>query len=491
MKKWFWFFVLAATVAQAQTYTVQTVPDTKRVDNSYVSNPDNLITAETTSQLNQQLAALEQQTMAQVAVVLLTSIGTETDVDFAQSLFRLWGIGNSGNDNGLLILYVEDQRVIRFHTGYGLEGILPDVICKRIQTQLMVPRFREGNTDAGILAGVEEVIRIISNPEYAGEVAADKSSARSAMEWFVLIFMIGWAVILAIVFLANLSDGFSNSKHVSKRVPSASLSIGQWLLLVFLLPMALAYLLSTTGSWLLLAGGLYLYFDMLVLAKYNRIINRAHAWLSNGKLSVAQDFMKEHNVWDEWSLLFPLPFIFLGGRYRKLMAGLRTRPKQCKKCSRQMTLLRNAAEKDFLTEQQQLEKKIKSITYDVWQCTGCASTLIQKYPSEKKSYESCPKCGTVAYQSTSKILKPATFSETGKRRITSTCKYCAYTAEQESTIRKKEKRQPREPAISIKESIRLSSYDDRSDNSWYDNDNSSGGSWGGGDSGGGGASSRW
>ena len=242
MKNWFCIFILIASAANAQPYTVQTVPNTKLIDNSYVSNPNNLLGAETVKQINQQLAALEKQTTAQVAVVLLTSIGTETDVDFAQNLFRFWGVGKSGNDNGLLILYVEDQRVIRFHTGYGLEGILPDVVCKRIQTQLMLPHFREGNTDAGILAGVQEVIKIISNPDYAEEVTEKESSTRSALEWFVLIFMVGWTVIFATIFIVNLSTGYFATKEKSRQKPSASLSIGQWLLVVLVVPIGLAYL---------------------------------------------------------------------------------------------------------------------------------------------------------------------------------------------------------------------------------------------------------
>ncbi len=479
MKKWFWLFMLAAAVAQAQTYTVQTVPNTKRVDNSYVSNPDNLVTTETEYQLNQQLALLEQQTTVQVAVVLLTSIGTETDVDFAQDLFGLWGIGNSGNDNGLLILYVQDQRLIRFHTGHGLEGILPDAICKRIQTRFMVPHFREGNTDAGMLAGVEETIRIIGNPEYADEVRAHETPQTSAVEWAARIFSIVWVVILAIVFLANLSKGFSNSKNVSKHKPSASLSIGQWLLLVLLLPVMLAYLLGTTNSWLLLTGGLYVYFGMLVFMRYNRIIKRAYAWLRNNKLTEAQDFMKAHNVWDEWSLLFPLPFIFLIGRYRKMMEGLRTQPRQCKTCSRPMTLLKNAVAKNFLTEQQQFENNIKSIEYDVWQCTGCAATVIQKLPSDANNYVKCPKCKTCAYQSTYKILEEASVYATGRERVIKTCKYCNHTQQRVITIPKKEKERVANTSYSSG-----SSYDSGSSGS-------SGGSWGGGSSGGGGASSRW
>jgi len=485
MKNWFWIFILIAGVANAQSYTIQTVPNTKLIDNSYVSNPDNLISAETVNQLNQQLSALEKQTTAQIAVVLLTSIGTETDVDFAQNLLRHWGIGSEGNDNGLLILYVEDQRVIRFHTGYGLEGILPDVICKRIQTQLMLPRFREGNTDAGLLAGVGEVVKIISNPEYADEVTATESSTRSALEWFVLIFMIAWAVIWGVVFLVNLTTGHFDKKEGSKKIPPASLSLWQWLLMVLVVPIGLAYLLSLVSSWILLLAGLYVYFDLLIVAKYNRVIKVALNSLGKNKLPEIQNFMKEHNVWSEWALLFPVPFAFMGSRYRKIMDGLRTHPRQCQKCNQKMSIVPKGNENNFLTEQQQFEDKINSITYYVWQCQGCASTLIEKNPSDKNYYEKCSKCGTWASQSKLNTIKKPTLEEAGLQVKVTKCKYCNHTTELESITAKLKNRQRSYDSDST------SNDSDNSGSSSSDSDSSSSGSWGGGDSGGGGSSSKW
>lgn len=483
MKNWFWTLILFAGVAHAQPYTIQTVPNTKLIDNSYVSNPNNLMSAETVNQINQQLSVLEKQTTAQVAVVLVTSIGDETDADFAQNLFRFWGIGSSGNDNGLLILYVEDQRVIRFHTGYGLEGILPDVICKRIQTQLMLPRFREGDINAGMLAGVAEVIKIISNPEYATEVTATESSTRSALGWFVLIFMIGWAVIFSVIFLISLSTGHFDQKEGSKKMLSASLPIGQWVALILLIPIGLAYLLSLVGSWILVLAGLYVYCDLLIVAKYKRIIRTALQSVGKNKLPEIQNFMKEHNVWSEWALLFPLPFAFLGGRYKSIMGGLRTHPRQCQKCNQKMALLPKENASSLLTEQQQFEDKIQSINYYVWQCQGCASTLIEKIPSDKKYYQKCQKCGTWASQSKLNTIKKPTLNETGMQVKITKCKYCNHTTEHESITPKLQNHQKRYDSDSTSND---------SDGSWSSSSNSdSGGSWGGGDSGGGGASSKW
>src|SRR5687767_6031003 len=136
------FVGLLLTNGYAQ-YTVESIPNQKLIDNSYVSNPDHILDENTVASIDLILKSLEEKATVQVAVVAVNSIG-ETDIfDFAQDLFTTWGIGNKSNDNGLLLLLVKDQRTIRFHTGDGIEGTLPDAICKRIQRDYMVPRFKE------------------------------------------------------------------------------------------------------------------------------------------------------------------------------------------------------------------------------------------------------------------------------------------------------------------------------------------------------------
>ena len=170
------FLLFFTTLTFAQTYTVATVPNTKVVANSYVSDPDHLIHDTTIVAINNMLLDIEQKSTAQVSVVLLTSIGDASEFDFAQELFKTWGIGKAAKDNGLLILYVRDKKVIRFHTGFGLEGVLTDAVCKQIQTRFMVPYFREGNVDRAMIAGIDEVSKLVNNPSYQKEIR-DESSA--------------------------------------------------------------------------------------------------------------------------------------------------------------------------------------------------------------------------------------------------------------------------------------------------------------------------
>jgi uncharacterized protein len=136
---------------------------------------------ETQAEINRMLTLLEDSTGIQSMVVMLPSIGQEDIFDFAHNLFRHWGIGNKESNNGMLIVYVADQRKIRFTTGYGLEGILPDAMCKRIQSRYMIPHFREGNTDLGMLEGTKAVVSVLD-----GSMKADNTEEEVTL-WEILL----------------------------------------------------------------------------------------------------------------------------------------------------------------------------------------------------------------------------------------------------------------------------------------------------------------
>ena len=107
------------------------------------------------------LSQLEDSLSIEVTVVALPSIGEDIPAEFAHKLFEHWGIGKKADDNGLLILLVLDQRKVTFATGYGLEGVLPDALCFRIQQNEMVPWFRKNDFDRGITEGVRAVTLVL------------------------------------------------------------------------------------------------------------------------------------------------------------------------------------------------------------------------------------------------------------------------------------------------------------------------------------------
>ena len=144
----------------AVAYEVTTIPNVHVTDrNSYVSNPDGIISPEDAALMNAMAADLQKTMGIEMAVVAVESIGDNEPRMFATDLFKQWGLGQKGKDNGLLILLVTDpaKRAVVFETGYGLEGVLPDVICYRLQQRYMIPELKNGEYSRGMLRGVGAV----------------------------------------------------------------------------------------------------------------------------------------------------------------------------------------------------------------------------------------------------------------------------------------------------------------------------------------------
>lgn len=152
------FFCLLFSLQAQEVYTTKNIPKVHLQDKTrYVCNPANILSITACDSIDRMLYALEQQTGIETVVAVVPSIGSEDCFDFAHQLLNEWGVGKKEKNNGLVILLVTDQRCIQFYTGYGLEGDLPDAICKRIQTRDMIPYLKNGNWDEGMVAGVRAV----------------------------------------------------------------------------------------------------------------------------------------------------------------------------------------------------------------------------------------------------------------------------------------------------------------------------------------------
>lgn len=117
---------------------------------------------------------IETKTTAQIAVVTLSTVKPLTIEQYAVELFERWGIGQKGKDNGVLILMAVSDKKVRIETGYGLEGALPDAVCNQIIYQVMIPEFKKGDFDKGLLRGMIAVADLIAK-EYNIELILDKS----------------------------------------------------------------------------------------------------------------------------------------------------------------------------------------------------------------------------------------------------------------------------------------------------------------------------
>lgn len=129
-----------------------------------------LLGAGTKQELNVLLKAHEAETGNQVAVLTVNSLEGESVEEYAHTVFNTWKLGQKGKDNGVLLLVAPQERRMRIEVGYGLEGTLTDVAASRIIRNVMTPRFKEGDFEAGIAAGVQAVIGQLSG---SAELPAD------------------------------------------------------------------------------------------------------------------------------------------------------------------------------------------------------------------------------------------------------------------------------------------------------------------------------
>src|SRR5487761_1022416 len=127
----------------------------------YVNDFAGVLSPDTRSHLEQLCTDVDQQAHAQIAVVTIHTTGDDTIDDFAVRLEEKWKVGPKASDRGLLLLVATDDHHYRFEVGYGLEPILPDGRVGEIGRE-MVPYLRQGNYDAAVDLGVQDVSRIIA-----------------------------------------------------------------------------------------------------------------------------------------------------------------------------------------------------------------------------------------------------------------------------------------------------------------------------------------
>ena len=151
-----------------------------------VSDWAGVFTPEQKTALESRIVAFRQTNGAQLAVVAVKSLEGGEINDFAVKLFAQWGIGEKGKDNGVLLLAAIEDRKMWIEVGYGLEGVLNDAKCGRVQDEFIVPRFKEGNYAQGLIDGADALLKIMSG-EAIPEPAAQADNPLAAI-LFLLVF---------------------------------------------------------------------------------------------------------------------------------------------------------------------------------------------------------------------------------------------------------------------------------------------------------------
>ncbi|HHP7236356.1 MAG TPA: TPM domain-containing protein [Desulfobacterales bacterium] len=145
--------VLAAAAAAAALE----VPRLQGRVNDYAG----LLSPATAQQLDAILADLERTDSTQIVVLVVPSLQGDSLERFSMQVAEDWKIGQQGFDNGAVLLIARDDRKIRIEVGYGLESSLTDLTAGRIIRNIIVPRFREGQFDQGVIDGVGAMVGVV------------------------------------------------------------------------------------------------------------------------------------------------------------------------------------------------------------------------------------------------------------------------------------------------------------------------------------------
>ncbi len=163
-----------------------------------------ILSPSSVSELNAMLAQHEHTTSEQVVVVTLGSLQSHSIEDYGYQLGRYWGIGQKGKNNGAILIVAPHERKVRIEVGYGLEGQLTDALSRVIIEKRILPQFRSGDFNAGVLAGTTAILRALGDDAAANlhpdtELPVTHPSQAGAVPFSPLILFIVVVIVLLII----------------------------------------------------------------------------------------------------------------------------------------------------------------------------------------------------------------------------------------------------------------------------------------------------
>lgn len=167
--------VLATTMAAGLALAAPTFPPLtgRVVDNAQLLSP------QAEAQITGKLEALEQQTGRQLVVATIPDLQGYPIEDYGYQLGRTWGIGDKDRDDGVLLLVAPKERSVRIEVGYGLEPVLTDALSSLIIQQRILPAFKQGNLEQGIVDGTDAIVQQLSLPDEEAKALASAPAERS------------------------------------------------------------------------------------------------------------------------------------------------------------------------------------------------------------------------------------------------------------------------------------------------------------------------
>ena len=159
-----------------------------------INDQTNTLNTEQKDTLDRSLRNIEAKKGSQIAVLIVPGTAPETIEQYALRVAEQWKLGRKKVDDGAILVIAKNDRTLRIEVGYGLEGALNDAICKRIISETMTPRFKQGDFYGGISAGVDQIIRVVEGEALPAARQDTIGDIKEFQQFVPLIFVLALAL---------------------------------------------------------------------------------------------------------------------------------------------------------------------------------------------------------------------------------------------------------------------------------------------------------
>jgi len=368
-------FILLSALIQAMALNVKDIPNVQLQNRArHISNPDGIISENTQWRIDTLISGIRERTSAEIAVVVVNSLDGEDPDLFATELFEEWGVGKSDKGNGLLMLVSLNDRSVTMRTGYGLEGVLPDIYLKHLVEDSLYPRMRAGNYDLGVESTLLGVSEALNDPEAVKEIISQQKELmlRQEKETFedLLHTVAVWMSVITLIYIILYIYARIKSNNKPKDIAYKSAQ-----------KLTFASLIGT-----FIGLGLPVIVFLLARSWKNKIRYKAPIGSSGQKME-----------------LIPIP--------KSL---------------------------NYISPTAVTESRIKSMEYDVWLDPATDVTTIYGYPGQMyMSFSKCNVCGARAVQEQGTfITRKATTMHSGEQLTNFVCLHCGNLTQRRTTLPK-------------------------------------------------------
>ncbi len=160
----------------------------------HITDQTGTLTQEQKSALEQTLTAFEARKGTQLAVLMVSTTAPEAIEQYALRVAEQWKLGRKKVDDGVILVVAKEDRTVRIEVGYGLEGVLSDIVSKRIISETILPSFKQDNFYAGLKAGAEQIINVVDGEPLPAPRSNTGGGEQSLRQFVPFLFIVALGV---------------------------------------------------------------------------------------------------------------------------------------------------------------------------------------------------------------------------------------------------------------------------------------------------------